>query len=205
MHRPAVTRALTFGVSVWNEAGEEAESRGAAAALVYPDAGLPSGWRSLPGTGLDCMFQNVHTGEKISWRPRHPAAREVGASRDITGRVGADAPGGGGLGAAEANAGPAAEHNAAALSQRSKRRAFAQELVRQRKPATTRVFHVAAGMVSAREPSGAAGLMSDQLRQQKAREQSELAERIEKVQREKSWLADDNTAFTQQTSVDETA
>ena len=43
---------------------------------------------------------------------------------------------------------------------------------------------------------GAAGLMSDQLRQQKAREQSELAERIEKVQREKSWLADDNTAFT---------
>ena len=143
------------------------------------------------------MFQNVHTGEKISWRPRHPAAREVGASRDITGRVGADTPGDGGLAAAEANAGPAAEHNAAALSQRSQRRAFAQELVRQKETRLQQEFFMWQQAWLARESrQGATGLMSDQLRQQKAREQSELAERIEKVQREKSWLADDNTAFT---------
>ena len=43
-----------------------------ASSSAYPDAGLPSGWRHSAG-----MFQNVHTGERISWRPEHPAGESA--------------------------------------------------------------------------------------------------------------------------------
>ena len=41
---------------------------------------LPPGWKAVPSRSRPGRFayQNIHTGERISWVPKEPAAKEKG-------------------------------------------------------------------------------------------------------------------------------
>ena len=52
---------------------------------MWPENGLPDGWSveqsgSRPG---ELVFENIHTGERIPWRPRVAANKEPDKSEDI--------------------------------------------------------------------------------------------------------------------------
>ena len=55
--------------------------------VLHDDVGraLPAGWVSVASHSVEgeWVYKNVHTGERIAWRPVHPAAREDDKSPDL--------------------------------------------------------------------------------------------------------------------------